>query len=733
MEETIEHEEVVEEIESNEEKVGYDNLPFNKLQEELVDVLVTKTGNDDRNFFRVMVAYKLCEISSNMRATINYAGTKGIPTNMYALALAPSGYSKNASMNVLEKEVFREFKDEFMTKTFLDLKDAKLGVLAGELEILMGMDGDDAMKKIREEYERLPKYIYSFGSSTPEGFKAMRTKLSMAGIGATSNIIDEIGSNLTNNKETLNVQLEAFDMGDSKQKLIKVDSNTDMKGSVPSNLFAFGTQSKLLDGGNTEKEFFEFLETGYGRRFIIGFVDNHVRETTLSAEQIYDNIMNPMIDASLISYSKYFKDLADKTFYGVELGMSKDNTIKLIEYRKYCDERANALKEHQDIQKAVLKHSYWRVLKIAGAYAFAEKSIEITSDNIDNAIALSEEGIKSFVAMLSRKKPYERLADYISEVDKKITQVDLVEDLPFYKGSESQRKDLLSLAIAYGYNNNIIIKRTIKDGIEFLEGDSLKETDTNKITCSWSKDIAKGYTPAVSAFENLHQLVCGDGFHYCSHSFEGGHRTSEKAIEGFNLLILDVDGGLPLETCKKLMNEYKFLIATTKRHQTAGHGDRYRIVLPLNYEIKLNPEDHKKFMKNVFDFLPFESDEQTADIARKWQSHKGSYVYNDGKLFDALPFIPNTSKEEKQREVYGKYEGVEALQKWFLINNIAEDGRNNMLLKYALALLDNGLSSDNIRHSVHDFNTRLDEPIGDREIEQTVMKTVIRKEIEREK
>jgi hypothetical protein len=561
----------------------------------------------------------------------------------------------------------------------------------------------------------------------------MRSKLSMAGIGATSNIIDEIGSNLTNNKETLTVQLEAFDMGESKQKLIKVDSNSDIRGSVPSNLFAFGTQSKLLDGGNIEKEFFEFLETGYGRRFIIGFVDKYKRETELSAEEMYESIMSPAISSGLITHSKYFRDLADESLYSSNITLSRDNTIKLISYRKHCDELANNLKEHEDILKTVIKHAYWRALMIAGAYALIDKSHEVKDYHIDNAIALIEESIKSFKNMVNRKKPYERLAQYIADVEKKITQVDLVENLPFYKGSESQKRELLSLAIAYGYNNNIIIKRTIKDGIEFLDGESLKKVDTDKISCSWSKDIAKDYKPAESKFENLHQLVCGNGFHYCSHSFKDGHRKSENAIVGFNLLILDVDNGLPIETCKKLLSDYKFLIAKTKRSNKDGHGDRYRIILPMNYELKLSPEEYKKFMKNVFDFLPFESDEQTADIARKWESNKtDEYWYNDGILIDVLPFVPNTSKEERQREINTKYEGVEALQRWFLINNVADDGRNNMLRNYALALLDNGLSSDNIRHSVYDFNQKLEEPLKESEIESTIMKTVIRKEFERE-
>ena len=704
---------------------------FHARQEELVDIMCAKTGSDDRSFFRVMVAYKFAEMATNMRATGAFAGTTGIPSNMYALDLAPSGYSKNASMNLLEKNIFNGFKDVFMTKAMSEISEASLMSLAGEYESLMGIEAGEALRKIQKEYLALPKYLYSFGSSTPEGFKAMRAKLSMAGIGATSNVIDEIGSNLQGNQETMTVQLEAYDMGQSKQKLIKVDSNSDMRGSVPSNLFAFGTQSKLLDGCTIEKQFFDMLETGYARRFIVGFVENTARETEITAEEMYDSVTNPMIDTKLLTHSKYYADLADPSMYNKEFGMSKDVTIKLMSYRIECDKLAETLKDHEEILKAVIKHSYWRALKVAIAYAFVDNESEITEEILDNAIALSEDGIRAFRAMLKREKPYEKLAKYISDVGKKVTQVDLVEDLVFYRGSEVQKREMMNLAVAYGYNNNIIIKRTIKDDIEFLEGEKLKEVDVEHISCSWSTNITEGFKPAINSFEKIHQLVSAKGFHYCSHNFKDGYRNKDNAIKGFDLLMLDVDSGLNIEICKTLLKDYTYLISTTKRH--TEDNNRFRIIMPMSHRLELDKDEYSKFMENVFEWLPFDSDEQTKDISRKWESHAGDYFYNEGKQIDVLPFIPDTPKEVTYKARAGLYHGVEHLQRWFLMNKKEEDyGRNNMCRDYALALFDDGMNSDNIRHSLHSFNSRLNNPISEKELESTVMKTVLRKEFEKE-
>ncbi len=704
---------------------------YNKLQEQIVDILVSKTGNEDRSFFRVMVAYKFAELATNMRCTVEFAGTHNIPTNMYALDLAPSGYSKNASMNVLDKEIFKRFKDKFMNVVIPEISMFNLEQVATDYSIVSGLEMTDSRFAVNKEYNTLPKFIYQFGASTPEGFKAMRAKLSMSGIGATNNVVDEIGSNIISNKETMAIQLEAYDMGDSKQKLIKSDGgNSDLRGSVPSNLFCFGTQSKLLDGGDVEKQFFELLETGYARRFIVGFVDKNTRNTELTAEQMYEKIMSSTVDADLDELSYFFEDLASDEHYNKNIKLSKETTIELIQYRIDCDNRANNLKEHEGVLEAVIRHSYWRALKLAGAYAFVSKEDEITSEILSNAISLVEESTLCFKSMLSRDKAYVRLAKYIASVSKKVTQVDLLEDLAFYRGTESQKRELMQLAVAYGYGNNIIIKNTIKDGVEFFEGESLAETNINSITCSWSTDITEGFKSTTTQFSNLHKLVCHNKVHYAAHSFKDGHRKSENAIEGFNLLILDVDSGLPIEVCRTLLKEYKHLIATTKRN-TAEHN-RYRIILPMSHTLKLNVNDYKQFMKNVFSWLPFDSDEQTSDIARKWESFAGEHFYNDGKLFDVMDFIPNTPKENKYRDRVKKIGNSDTLQRWFLINFKDEDGRNNTLIKYALALLDDGMNSENIRHSVYDMNNKLEQPISELELESTVMKTIIKKEYERE-
>ena len=69
----------------------------------------------------------------------------------------------------------------------------------------------------------------------------------------------------------------------------------------------------------------------------------------------------------------------------------------------------------------------------------------------------------------------------IANTENEVTHADLTEALPFYKSGTAARNEMLSLAIAWGYKNHIIIKKSFVDGIEFFKGETLKQTDLNKI------------------------------------------------------------------------------------------------------------------------------------------------------------------------------------------------------------------------------------------------------------
>jgi hypothetical protein len=173
------------------------------------------------------------------------------------------------------------------------------------------------------------------------------------------------------------------------------------------------------------------------------------------------------------------------------------------------------------------------------------------------------------------------------------------------------------------------------------------------------------------------------------------------------------------------MKDYRFMTYTTKRH--TPEVNRFRLVLPINYELHLDHDDYKEFMNNVMEWLPFKTDESANQRAKKWESFdKGTYDYNDGELLDALKFIPKTSKNEQYRQSIQNLESLDNLERWFA-QRMASGNRNNHMIKFALALVDSGMGFYQVEEAVLAFNARLVNPLPIDEVRSTILVTVAKK------
>ena len=113
-------------------------------------------------------------------------------------------------------------------------------------------------------------------------------------------------------------------------------------------------------------------------------------------------------------------------------------------------------------------------------------------------------------------------------------------------------------------------------------------------------------------------------------------------------------------------------------------------------------------------------DDQTGQRARKWLSHAGTISSSDGELFDSLPFIPKTSKNEERKQQLLDQHSLTNLERWF-INNTGDGNRSNQLIKYALLLVDGGQTIMQVEQAVHNLNNKLASKLPDDEIHQTIM------------
>ena len=586
------------------------------------------------------------------------------------------------------------------------------------------VDSEMKLERVRKEFDAQGELLFSFDSGTSPALKQLRQLLLMSGAGSLNLEMDEVGSNLVNNDELLTTMLELYDSGMVKTKLIKntVDNkrSKEIRGVTPANAMLFGTPSKLLDGGIAEKAFIDKLDTGYARRSLFGYSDLGDKVSDLTPEEIFDLLTSTGFSKDLEEVSTQLAELADIGRFGMGIFVSKEVSIELIAYKVDCEKRAAELPEYEDIRKAEMSHRYFKALKTAGAYAFADSSHEICFEHLWGAIKLVEEGGAAFDRILTRERPYVKLAKYLCtkrKVKREFTLVDLYEDLPFFRGSESAKRELISMATAWGYKNNCIIKRSYDDGIEMLSGETLELTSLDELIVSHSHHITENFNNQLISFDKLRKLTQSQR-NWTNHHLSAGYRDESHCIQGTNLLVLDVDSDTSIDTVKLLFKAYKYHIYTTKSH-TDKHN-RFRIVMPMSHVLKLSADDYKDFMRNVYDWLPFAIDEQTCNRTRKWASHNMKFYENDGELLDVLPFIPKTERNVKLRESVATLSSLSNLERWFM-HNTAKGNRNGNLLRYAMVLVDMGYTIEQVSSAVLQLNGKLPDKMEDGEIQNTIL------------
>lgn len=719
--------------------IDLSNVKYAPVIEEITDVLCNKTQNVDKGFYRVEVAYFLAKMASSMRASIKTKDRGVVPVNVYALALASSGYGKGHSVNIMENEFIRGFKKKFLEETMPEVANQHMDFIAQERAIKNQTEETIERDIVETEYKKLGAYPFTFDSGTSPAVKQLRDKLLLAACGSINLQIDEVGSNLVNNTEVLNVFLELYDQGLVKQKLIKntVDNNRseERDGKTPTNMLLFGTPVKLFDGGLTEDAFYSFLEIGYARRCLFGIGKvNKKAMYSMTPEQIFAKLTDVSNSSTILKWATKFTQLAEISHFNWEMLIADSTSIKLIEYKTECEKIADTLPEFEEIKKAELSHRYFKALKLAGALAFVDESPEVTLDHVLQAIKLVEDSGEAFSTILTREKPYMKLAKYIASTDTELTHADLNAALPFYKSSASARSELMNLAVAWGYKNQIIIKKSFIDGIEFFKGETLKKTDLNKVIVSWSQDFAFDYVTENAPWDALDTIFLkknpafdpNKDVHWCNHGFLQGHRCNECTIPPFNIVVLDVDGTTTIKATQELFKDYKYLIYTTKSHGKDGK-DRFRLILPLNYTLEFNNDDYKEFMNNIIKWLPFTIDEASNQASKKWLSNPSGLVFkNDGELLDALKFIPRTSRNEQFEKEFSKIESMDNLERWFA-SRMAPGNRNNMMYKYAMALVDNGLTFNEVSERVKKFNKQSGCNLTTEELNSSILTSIAKK------
>ena len=622
--------------------------------------------------------------------------------------------------------VVDKFRKVFIDETFKSVVGDNLDAIAEKRCALSGADLESEILAVKAEFDSLGKPVFSFDNGTIPAIKQFRQMLIMGGIGSITMIADEIGSNLMELTEPLKVFFELYDKGVVGDKLTKNSKEntrvTQVFGKTPANILLYGTPSKLFDGGAIEREFRSLNSTGYARRCFFGYGLAKEREFKRTAEQIYEDLTDSTSNTVLAEVSEQFELLADIGNFESVIKMTKAVAIELIEYRTWCDKRAADLPPIKEDEQNQLSHAYFKVLKLAGAYTFVDGDTEVSMENLYAAIKMAEDSTDAFMNKICQvERPHVRLAKYLAYSPTAVTHADILKDLPFYPAAVGARKEILELAASWAYSENIAIKM-FKDGdIDLFKGETLQQVDLDNMTLAYSQNITTDYQNEFVVFDELPKLLQASGYHWVNHHLKGGYRDEDHVKKGFDMVVIDVDKYVDISTVELLLVDYKYILYTTKRH--TAKKNRFRVIMPLTHRMEMNKLTFKLFMNNIYQWLPFEVDKGTPQRARKWLSHKGITLANDGLLLDAQNFIPKTPKAIRLNQRSIELSDLSTMEKWFS-ERVEEGNRSDMLLRYALMLVDMDMNQSNIQEKVLAFNNKLPKKLSDSEVLTTVMITV---------
>ncbi len=712
-----------------------ESFGYHPLAEQVVDILCTRVQNQDRDFFRITLAYYFSKLASNMHVSVRTATKSHMPVNCYAVSFAESGYGKNYSMNILEDQIFGKFQTKFMNETFINKANESIAQKAIEISQLSGEDVNDVEAELLADFQKSGHFLFDFSEGSAPALKQIRKPVLLAGAGAISLELDELGCTFLNLTEILTAFLELYDTGKIKEKIRVVSAENKrsrpVPGQTPTNFFGFGTPMNVFDGGKVEEAIRNFLSIGFGRRSFFAYGDKPRELGSKTTDEIYNALISGASSTALDTLATYFEKLADKSKCGTVLPLNESASKFHIDYQLHCVRRSDTLSQYRGIEKVELSNRHVKALKLAGAYAFADNATEVTIDHLKYAIRITEDSGIALGRLLNQPRPHTRLANFLSEYEHAVTESDLIDLLPFYSGNVSQKRDMMNLATAYGHRHGIAITQYKEADVVFYHGSALiPNPDNAEMVITYSKDITDDYTNFTPGLDKLvAKFFAKQSIHYCNHHFKNGEvgkgsRAKTNIIEGFNFAIFDIDEDkMSPANLSKLLGDTNHVIATTKSHTKAD--PRYRLILPLTHTLSLNDEQYKQFCRNFAFWLPVKADTSAFQREKKFRTWNTSQVWSklDGQNIEAMQFYPSTSVSEQLISRHGKVVGLNGIQRWVVLN-CTEGQRNQVLYRYGCILADHNLDATQITKKVTEINNQIASPLSSDELQATVLKSL---------
>ena len=350
------------------------------------------------------VNYKLSNIASQMHIRVDTkSGYQPTPVNTYTLVLLNSGGGKNSSLGLLDRWFFGDAFNKIREVVFPYYK-------------------EKALKKLEEKgiNRDIHNWTQSVSNATMSGMFAYAESFSLAGFGSLNIEIDEIGNAVASKAELFEMLLTPYDNGDFQPVAKRSDSNAMDISGLPVNLYSFGNKVRLFNGDNTERQFIQLIDEGYGRRFI--FVDDNSVPKLKTPKEIMEEMeISEQTRINRADDRKYIADLVNSANFNKILEMDYD---AMYMYAVIKAESDAFISEHKGLLPAVqadISERYFKTAKLAGVYAFFDNSSFVTGKHMEQAYEVVKESSEVLMELRRVKPLHDRLLEALLKEEKPVT------------------------------------------------------------------------------------------------------------------------------------------------------------------------------------------------------------------------------------------------------------------------------------------------------------------------
>jgi len=650
------------------------------------------------------IHYLMGAFTSINRVKYSTISGSSVLVNYFGLTLAPSGKGKDRSVD-LAKQCFSGAAMAYSSE------------LTKRYSKFNSSNPDDAVPLPEFEFQR----------ATPEGFLQNRVNISTVGYGVSCLKIPEIQDMLSNvgSVEFFSDITIAWEKGESGAKSNRGKPIPSVYG-VPANIIVYGSPVGVHSASKEKELLSRALATGLARRTFLVSVSKE--EVDALAKAKYDSGFRPSNNED--EFDKLRSKIKEVFDQGeVTLSMTPDALDRYYEYDEECGRKYIGVEAPEGII-AEMGGRAWKMSRLAAMYAYFEGHKNVEVSDVEGAIEFTDKCGAYAQAFMEDHAPHEMLVHYLIESSVPVTKQELAKKV-LNTTTMKAVDDAIMFAEEYADTIGHIIftkkhGNTIRYGIN-----SMTNTDEDNVTISVSKSMGDGYETITGKFDDLTKVTTGV-HNYSAGTFKDGKRSNENYEESQDLIILDVDGGMSFEVAKSFFSDYRCIISTTKNNMKEKNGDvneRFRVILLADKKIELDAETFRSFMINVINLTGVPADMNATDAARLYYPYTlaETWTSKGTKRFEIGPCLPNTTKAKDVHKKLEKYDNVEGIERFFIAETV-DGNRNNSLFRYAALLkMNDGLSDEVVEEKVRALNSKIADPLPERELAGTILKSIKRK------